>query len=101
MRGIARVVEKSFELGRVNPDLLGGNIILPGLRRCLSACFANHGKKDSFNLRLTNGVQLLREAEQPNAAISLALAFSAIEALLGMKSESVIDPLSRNVATLL
>ncbi|HUX01490.1 MAG: hypothetical protein WBD63_10010 [Phycisphaerae bacterium] len=73
------------------------------IHTCLDAYYATTStKKDSFDRRIRNAVNLLAESDaQTNEAVGLALSMAAIEALLGEKGRDLSDRLADNVAVLL
>ena len=72
------------------------------LGRYIGYYYLKPQKKDSLDRRLRNAMHLLVEADkQKHPSVTLALSFSAIEALVCSKKDGIADELSRNVATLL
>ncbi len=62
----------------------------------------NSPKKDNFDRRICNAVQLLIEADrQRNLALQLALSVASIEALVGINAPELAEKLAENIATLL
>lgn len=61
-----------------------------------------HSKTDTFERRITNAVLLIAESDaQSNSAIGLALSITAVEAILGSRSEGIAQRLGEMVAVLL
>jgi hypothetical protein len=72
------------------------------LQEFLDAFFSRSTKKDSLDRRLRNAVHLLVQAHNSrNAAVSMALAVAAIEAILCRKGPELATQMAENVATLL
>ena len=87
-------------LPRLTSDTLQKNTYF--ISKCLDLYFSNPAKKERFENRVRNAIQLLAEADsQSENGIAIALTVTAIEALLGRKGESIAKILSENVATLL
>ena len=105
VQGVASVVEKSYRLTAREDALVEAKDAFPALRRCLNVSFgrAGIGRRDNHDRRLSNAVNLLREASRhANGAVSLALACAAMEALLSSKNDgNISEELGRNIATLL
>ena len=76
---------------------------LPLLTECIDSYFLPAEKKThNLQQRLRNAVHLLVAADQQQMpAIAMSLSFSAIESLVCNNTQSIVDELSRNVATLL
>lgn len=72
------------------------------LGRYIDYYYLKPQNKDSLDKRLRNAMHLLVEADkQKHPSVTIALSFSAIEALVCSKKDGIADELSRNVATLL
>jgi len=72
------------------------------LGRYIDYYYLNPQKKDSLDRRLRNAMHLLVEADkQKHPSVTIALSFSAIEALVGSNKDNIVKELSENVATLL
>jgi Apea-like HEPN len=79
---------------------------LPFVRGCCETLFEAHAKKkrpkDTMDKRIANAVRLLCESDgQSNAAISLSLSVTALEALLGRNGPEISTTLANNIAVLL
>jgi hypothetical protein len=74
----------------------------PLIRQYLDSYYSEPTKKDSIERRIRNGVYLLTQSDnQPSDAVGLALSITAVEALLGEKSQELATKLADNVAVLL
>jgi hypothetical protein len=94
----------SDEIDEENGDFdIRDHIVVARLNQCFSMYFGAESKKKTFQgRRIRNAVQLLIEADrQVNHAIALALSFTAIEALLGERSQGITEELALKCATLL
>jgi len=90
----------------VDLDAVAGDLASPQngfFRSILDFYFYPPAKKTApFEQRLRNAVHLLVEADdQSSHAVSLALSFGAIEALVCGNSSGIVDELSRHVAALI
>ena len=115
---IRSLVRSSFGAAEADPDEGWSPVAPTGLpiagvelvkreasvvRMCLQSYFAKpKSKKDSLGRRIRNAVTLLAEADgQQNDAVGIALAVTAIEALLGQRSEGISAALCDRVPALL
>jgi hypothetical protein len=81
-------------------ELVRGEV--PFLRDCLDCYFAKPSSKDSLDRRIRNAVTVLMEADaQQSHAVGIALSVTAIEALLGTKSNDISASLRDHVPVLL
>lgn len=72
------------------------------IRRFIDAYYSEPTKKDTFNHRIRNAVQLLVESDnQSTNAVGLALSVTAIDALLGENTTEMTEKLAENVAVLM
>jgi len=72
------------------------------IRRLIDAYYSEPTKKDTFDRRIRNAVQLLAQSDdQSNDSVGLALSVTAIEALLGENTTGMTEKLAENVAAIL
>ncbi|MEQ9459812.1 MAG: hypothetical protein RIG82_02505 [Phycisphaeraceae bacterium] len=72
------------------------------IAKCMKFAYVSKSGKGTLSRRLGNAVRLLAESDsQQNVAVSLGLAVTAIDALLGQKGDSATKVLAERVAVLM